>query len=474
VLAQSNDYYVAATDDDNAGDNAYYPSTSGDEAVDLNDTDFVGMSIMPISCVNYNDSHMIKFDMFESENNFQCHANSVGTYVVSISHFMRHYFNYQSLVLGNDFELPSDVGYLNCVKLDQTTEQGETLYAMIGCLERETYTRKELSLQSNRFSLHLYTEKSCSTPFDDRQTDLEHSTVGYNIDGETFETQVSFHPSFFACKSCKPQSISNSFSKGESSWIDDDATGYNRDFDDWADDIIDNTDDVYATVLTYTNNEVTSTKEDDDEFYTVNDDDNARRISVQKFTPAEDGLEKFERDLWKEQRELEDYNIDDSVVDWNICSKVYTYSEWCDKDCQSLGYLSDQWSSTDLILLGVMCILLASIMGLIKSNRSKVYRNNMSNSDWGEKLPINDGNSPSSGQPSSCSRCCFYLGTSNSEVFKETMGKSAWGRSLKEEWSKASKGTAKGTGLLQVPEETKTPPVETKTSTDDIMASRSV
>jgi len=113
-------------------------------------------------------------------------------------------------------------------------------------------------------------------------------------------------------------------------------------------------------------------------------------------------------------------------------------------------------------------------MGLIQSNRSKVYRNNMSNSDWGEKLPINDGNSPSSGQPSSCSRCCFYLGTSNSEVFKETMGKSAWGRSLKEEWSKASKGTAKGPGLLQVPEETKTPPVEIKTSTDDIMASRSV
>ena len=60
------------------------------------------------------NGHMIKFEMFENKNNkYQCHSNNVGTFVVSISHFMRAYFNYQSLLRGADFTLPSDAGYLN-------------------------------------------------------------------------------------------------------------------------------------------------------------------------------------------------------------------------------------------------------------------------------------------------------------------------------------------------------------------------
>lgn len=56
---------------------------------------------------------MIKFEFFETENSHQCHFSSIGTFVVSIAHYMRAYFNYQALANGQDFELPSDAGYLN-------------------------------------------------------------------------------------------------------------------------------------------------------------------------------------------------------------------------------------------------------------------------------------------------------------------------------------------------------------------------
>ena len=60
-----------------------------------------------------NNGHMIKFELFESESSYQCHFAQLGTFVVSIAHYMRAYFNYQALVNGNEFELPGDAGYLN-------------------------------------------------------------------------------------------------------------------------------------------------------------------------------------------------------------------------------------------------------------------------------------------------------------------------------------------------------------------------
>ena len=59
------------------------------------------------------NGHMIKFQFFENERNFQCHTNSLGTYVSSISHYMRAYFNHEALVDGRDFVLPEDASYLN-------------------------------------------------------------------------------------------------------------------------------------------------------------------------------------------------------------------------------------------------------------------------------------------------------------------------------------------------------------------------
>jgi hypothetical protein len=60
-----------------------------------------------------NGGQMIKFQLFDSENSYQCHFSEIATFVVSIAHYMRAYFNYQALQHGKEFELPGDAGYLN-------------------------------------------------------------------------------------------------------------------------------------------------------------------------------------------------------------------------------------------------------------------------------------------------------------------------------------------------------------------------
>lgn len=76
-----------------------------DDFADLSDISFDEVSVMPVSCLRYNNGHMIKFEFFENTSNYQCHFKNLGTFVVSIAHFMRAYFNHQALVKGRDFKL---------------------------------------------------------------------------------------------------------------------------------------------------------------------------------------------------------------------------------------------------------------------------------------------------------------------------------------------------------------------------------
>jgi len=362
-----------------AGDDA--AAVAGDDNyVDLDDADFDGMALMPVSCVNYMNGHMIKFEMFESGNNFQCHSNSVGTFVVSIGHYMRAYFNYQSLLQGADFRLPSDAGYLNCVLLQQTAYSEQKLYAKIGCLERETYT-------STKLRIHVYSDKQCSVDYDDGQSESQRARRGYEIDGYYFNAKVSFRPSFYACESCKPQQIASGFSKQGTFWYDDDAAANGQQmykyFDDWLDDYFLN-DDAYFVVQQYTNNEVAAYKDDDDDFYTADDDG---RRNLMEFKAADGELERFEKEFYTTKRELGNDDaanddaaaddataIDDSVLSWNMCSKVYKYGVWCDEDCRSLDtFRIDEWSTSDVFLLVIMCAFMASMMGLIFAKRVKAY-----------------------------------------------------------------------------------------------------
>jgi len=352
-----------------------------DDYVDLSDTDLDGMSIMPVSCVNYMNGNLIKFQMFNNKYNFQCHSNAIGTYVTSISHYMRVHFNYLSLIKGSEFELPSDVGYLNCVQLRQSNngdgdgdgedEDEQTLYARIGCLERKTYT-------STKLALRVYTDKKCSQAYDDGQTTDERATNGYILNGVNFDTQVSFRPKFYSCETCKPRAISSGFSRYGTPWYDDDAAAKYSWFDDWIDDYV-TTDDAYGNVQEYVNNKQQYGKYDDDDFYTVDDDDGddeRRQLTVRKFTPVPDELEKFKKEFDEEQhRELYyDDQTDDAIQNWDMCTKLYKYSLWCDRTCRSTdNFRIDEWSSPDLLLLGVMCALLISTMAILLTNRYRTF-----------------------------------------------------------------------------------------------------
>jgi len=253
-----------------------------DDNIDLDVDGFDGVSIVPVSCVNYNNGHFIKFEFYETENSYQCHFAQIGTFVVSIAHYMRAYFNYQALTRGTSFSLPDDVGYLNCIPLKmekygfestsgdddanadvddanadadvddaaQDEENGEekeqaVLYAKVGCLDKETFS-------SNTFQLHVYTDAQCTQPYDDGQTDQQHASKGYLIDLDTyydatdddddddaqnneirytdypddrrtlqFSTKVSFRPNFYSCQSCKPSQISQTFNKFSGTFYDD-------------------------------------------------------------------------------------------------------------------------------------------------------------------------------------------------------------------------------------------------------------
>ena len=225
---------------------------------------------------------MIKFEIYETANSYQCHFAQVGTFVVSIAHYMRAYFNYRALVDGNDFSLPYDVGYLNCIplKLDaywqygerfgygddaanannddaaenddndednddqQQQQQQNVLYAKVGCMKHGFGT-----FSSAKFQLHVYTDNMCTVEFDDGQLSQKHSgSYGkydidfnkyYTLDDDNnnnnggnnngaedenilqFSTQVSFRPTFYQCSNCKPDSISETFNKFSSAWYDD-------------------------------------------------------------------------------------------------------------------------------------------------------------------------------------------------------------------------------------------------------------
>lgn len=257
---------------------------------------------------------MIKFQLFDSENSYQCHFSEIATFVVSIAHYMRAYFNYQALLHGKDFELPGDAGYLNvsrtpcteqslpalfvcphsllllvstwnqsafqCVMLQETVHSDVPLYAKIGCMDRETFT-------STKLQLHVYTDNQCSQPFDDGQNSRRRVSKGYDLNGYIFPTRVSFRPNFYTCDSCSPTEISETYNKQYGNWYDDyyisqngqkngnnngNYNGNNNDAYQRANDDVPRDDDTYYNPYGYNYN---SFQNDDDDYYKADDNANA-------------------------------------------------------------------------------------------------------------------------------------------------------------------------------------------------------
>lgn len=81
-------------------------------------------------------------------------------------------------------------------------------------MERETFT-------STKLALHLYTDQTCSTPYDDGYPSRRHSTKGYDVRGNLVSSQVSFRPPFYSCHTCSPDVIADTFNKRAGTWYDD-------------------------------------------------------------------------------------------------------------------------------------------------------------------------------------------------------------------------------------------------------------
>lgn len=317
---------------------------------------FNAVSIMPVSCLNYNSGHMIKFELFENNSSYQCHFKNLGTYVVSVAHYMRAYFNYQYVVNGDDFELPDDAGYLTCVVLDETSNTGNPLYAKIGCQEKET-------LVSTRLQLYLYEDEACSVPYSN----------GYYVNGYTISSKISFRPPFYTCSTCTPEQISDSFTKDSKSWYDDDIInggGVNQVPDDQYDD-----DDGYDD-----NKAIDDIWKVDDQsnanvdygYFKADDDGNRRLLDVveDRYSEKPRTLHESNQNILGDARFL----VSRGVGNWNMCDRLWRYGDTCDSDCLALdAFRADQWTSSDIFLLVVMCLFMASMMLLVLAKRVKAY-----------------------------------------------------------------------------------------------------
>lgn len=274
-------------------------------------------------------------------------------------------------------------------------------------MDRETYT-------STKLQLHVFSDNKCSVPYDDGRGDRYHASKGYEINGYTFNTKVSFRPSFYSCQTCKPEQISDSFQK-RNYWYDDDyigKNGYPRDYGDDGTDSSGTFDDDSSTSssitastsgsgstastssttsssssTTSTSNSATNIanyyQSNDDDFYKYQDDDNRRtRNLLENYeTTHNKYLQQYQESFWKEvtdiRRSLEANGGDDdsqSIGDWNFCERVHRYGAWCDENCRAIDtFRVDEWSKSDIFLLMIMVVFMSAMMLLVFIKRMRAY-----------------------------------------------------------------------------------------------------
>lgn len=152
-----------------------------------------------------------------------------------------------------------------CVMLQETAYANNKLYAKIGCMDRKTFT-------STKLQLHVYTDDQCSVPYEDGYSSKRHHNTGYEIDGYSFSTKVSFRPPFYSCEECAPSAIADTFNKKNTNWYDDDYISQNgqKQNDDGGDEAEDNNDDDNDDYLDDDQNDAYMNANDD-----VNGDDAA-------------------------------------------------------------------------------------------------------------------------------------------------------------------------------------------------------
>ena len=137
-------------------------------------------------------------------------------------------------------------------------------------MERETFT-------STKLQLHLYTDNACSVHYDDERSKKQHVKNGYDVNGLSFGTKVSFRPPFYTCQTCQPTWVSDSFRKSSSYWYDDDyisENGHRREYNDDDDGANNNNNNNYGgdddTYFQYGDDAYDPNYSGDDDYYNRN------------------------------------------------------------------------------------------------------------------------------------------------------------------------------------------------------------
>jgi len=89
-------------------------------------------------------------------------------------------------------------------------------------------------------------------------------------------------------------------------------------------------------------------------------------------------VQKFRSEFWDEYDKLVQHRnlySDYDVGDWNMCQRIYKYGVWCDKECRALDFFRrDQWSKSDVFLLGIMMSFMTAMMLLVIAKRLKAQQ----------------------------------------------------------------------------------------------------
>jgi uncharacterized membrane protein YhaH (DUF805 family) len=86
-------------------------------------------------------------------------------------------------------------------------------------------------------------------------------------------------------------------------------------------------------------------------------------------------LQVFANEFWSDLetikgRSLYENNYD--AGDWNMCNQIHKYGVYCNDECKSLdAFRVDEWSKSDIFLLGIMCLFMAAMMLLVVARRLK-------------------------------------------------------------------------------------------------------
>mmetsp|Transcript_5262 Transcript_5262/g.10683 ORF Transcript_5262/g.10683 Transcript_5262/m.10683 type:complete len:318 (-) Transcript_5262:247-1200(-) len=223
-------------------------------------------------------------------------------------------------------------------------------------MERSTYT-------STKLQLRIYKDKQCSQIYDS----VKINGNGYQINGYSIPSRVTFRPPFYSCDKCMPDKISETWTKN-SNWYDDDAINGQHDDDDGNGgngDDDGNNNDANDMDDGYFQKDGNVTYYDDG--YGANDDQYGNR---QLLSTMEKSLKEYYRDFWNDMRQLASSNIGS----WNFCDKVWTYGIFCDDECRALDtFREDSWSKSDIFLIVIMCLFLTAMVLLIFAKRAKAY-----------------------------------------------------------------------------------------------------